>query len=161
MKSWILAAALGMTAIAPASAQTTQALAYKLADVTVGENFKDVKVLIDGAFDNLQKTAAASGKSDRTLEIWVEEMKNAMNRENFIKVIGDVWARDMTRDELQQALDFFASPVGRKFQMASETVKSPRNLAPIFRDACDRAKSRVTAAGGKATDLDAACSQFR
>jgi len=112
MRQRILALALAFCAAGPVAAQTTRELAYQLAETSVDESFKGLKPVLDGAFDNLQKNAIASGKSDRSLEIFIEEVKNAFNRENFIKVIAEVWARDLTRDELQQALDFVNSRPG-------------------------------------------------
>jgi len=41
-------------------------------------------------------------------------MKNAFNRENFIKAIAEVWARDMTREELQQALGIHQLTCGQE-----------------------------------------------
>lgn len=144
-----------------AYAQTTHELAFKLAEFAVDESFKEVRPMLMGAFDNLEKNAIASGKSDRTLSIFIEEVKNAFNRENFIKAIGDVWEREMTRDELQEALNFMTSPTGRKFQAVSKTMKEARNLAPIFREACDRARSRVQAIAANSGELDRACAQFQ
>ncbi|NBX21875.1 MAG: hypothetical protein EBR58_11070 [Betaproteobacteria bacterium] len=93
MRHWILAIAFTVTAIGPVAAQTTRELAYQLAETSIDDSFKSLKPVLDGAFDNLQRNAASSGKSDRSLEIFIEEMKNAFNRENFIKAIAEVWAR--------------------------------------------------------------------
>ena len=161
MRQRILALALAFCAAGPVAAQTTRELAYQLAETSVDESFKGLKPVLDGAFDNLQKNAMASGKSDRSLEIFIEEVKNAFNRENFIKVIAEVWARDLTRDELQQALDFVNSPAGRKFRNASQSMKDQRNLMPIFLEACSRARTRVQNGGINSSGLDAACNMFR
>jgi len=161
MRHWILAIAFTVNAIGPVAAQTTRELAYQLAETSIDDSFKSLKPVLDGAFDNLQRNAASSGKSDRSLEIFIEEMKNAFNRENFIKAIAEVWARDMTREELQQALEFTNSPVGKKFRTVSQSMKEPRNLMPIFLDACSRARARALNVGMNTTGLDAACSQFR
>ncbi|NBX21876.1 MAG: hypothetical protein EBR58_11075 [Betaproteobacteria bacterium] len=67
----------------------------------------------------------------------------------------------MTREELQQALEFTNSPVGKKFRVVSQSMKEPRNLMPIFLDACSRARARALNVGMNTAGLDAACSQFR
>ncbi len=161
MRGFIFSLILSVATVSPAMAQTTRDAAYKLAELAVDESYKDVKPLMDGAFDNLLKENVAKGRSDRSLEIFVEEVKNAFNRENLIKVVVDVWSREMTEGELQQAIDFIQSPAGRKFSTVSQSMKEPRNLMPILLDACSRARTRVLNVGMNTTGLDAACSQFR
>jgi hypothetical protein len=51
--------------------------------------------------------------------------------------------------------------VGKKFRTVSQSMKEPRNLMPIFLDACSRARARALNVGMNTTGLDAACSQFR
>lgn len=152
---------LTLSLLGAAQAQTTRELAYTLAEITVDQSFKDIKPILDMAFSNLEKQANAEGNKDRTVSIFIEEMKNAMNRENFIQVIGDVLARDMTSGELQEALNFVNSPTGRKFTKLSDTVKDTRNLMPILKMACDRAKTRARAVSLSTTDLDRTCARFQ
>lgn len=161
MRKLILSLILGAASFAPAIAQTTREVAYQLAELAVDESYKNVKPLMDGAFDNLLKEAIAKGHSDRSLEIFVEEVKNAFNRENFIKVVADVWAREMTKYELQQAINFIQSPAGRKFSAVSQSMKETKNLLPIFQDACGRARARVMNVGATSANLDNICNQFR
>lgn len=160
MKIFCTSILLALGVLSAAQAQTTRELAYTLAEVTVDQSFKDIKPLLDMAFDNLQKQANANGNKDRTAGIFVEEMKNAMNRENFIQVIGDVLAREMTSSELQEALNFVNSPTGRKFGRLNDSVKDPRNLMPILKMACDRARTRAQAVSLSTVDLDRTCARF-
>lgn len=152
---------LATSCLCSAHAQTTRELAFKLAETAVDESFNELRPMLISTFENLEKKSNTTGKPDRTLSIFFEEMKNAVNRENFIKAIGDVWEREMTRDELQEALNFMTSPTGRKFRAVSQTMKEPRNLAPIFREACSRARNRVQAIAASTGDLDRACAQFQ
>ncbi|MDR7305414.1 DUF2059 domain-containing protein [Rhodoferax saidenbachensis] len=161
MKKICAGIVVALAFVGSAHAQTTRELAFKLAEAAVDDSFKEVRPMLMAAFDNLEKDASANGKSDRTLSIFIEEVKNSFNRENFIKAIGDVWEREMTRAELQEALNFMTSPTGRKFQVVSKTMKEPRNLAPIFREACNRARSRVQAIATNPAELDRVCAQFQ
>lgn len=160
MKTIFASVLLALSLSGTAQAQTTKELAYTLAELVVDETFKDVRPLIIGAFDNLEKTALASGKGDRSVSIFIEEMKNAFNRENFIRVIAEVWQREMTLQELQEAQAFLNSSTGRKFRNVSNSMKDPRALAPIFQEACSRARSRIQAISGSTAELDKACARF-
>jgi hypothetical protein len=161
MRHWILALTFTITAIGPVAAQTTRELAYQLAEISLEDSFAKIKPEWDGKFDDAQRHAANKGLSDQSLEILFEEMKNAGNRENLIKVIAEFWAREMTREELQQALDFTKSPAGKKFRVVSQFIKEPRNVMPILLDACSRARERALNTGTNTNVLDAVCSQFR
>lgn len=152
---------LSVVMASPAVAQTTRDTAYKLAELAIDESFKGVKPLMDGALDNLLKDAATKGRSDRSLEIFVEEVKNAFNRENLIKLAADVWSREMTKEELQQTIDFIESPAGRKFKTVSKSMAERHNMMPIFQDACGRARARALNVGMSTSGLDAACNQLR
>lgn len=146
--------------LTPVHAQTKEELALELAQLAINEQFKYIKPLMDGSLENLKQETKRSGKLDRVMEIWIDEMKGSMNPESFIQVLGAKWSAELTHKELQQILEIYRSPLYRKLSALSESMSQPKTLAPIIREACNRTKVRAESVSLSTRDLDVVCNQL-
>jgi Glu-tRNA(Gln) amidotransferase subunit E-like FAD-binding protein len=115
---------------------------------------------LDGTLENLKRKTRESGKLDRVLEIWIDEMKGSMNLESFTQVLAGFWAEELTLSELQQALEMVQSPIYKKLSELSDSMAQPKTIAPIVKEACNRTRVRAQAANLSTRDIDMVCRQF-
>ncbi|MDT8991907.1 DUF2059 domain-containing protein [Curvibacter sp. APW13] len=160
MSKYLFALGLVFALFTPAGAQTKQELAFELAKTAIDGQFKYLKPLLDGSLDNLKRQSRDSGKLDRVMEIWIDEMKGSMNPESFTQILSRLWAEELTQQELQQALEFMRSPAYKKLAELSESIGQPKTIAPIVKEACNRTRVRAQSIGLSTRDLDVICKQM-
>ncbi|TXH89494.1 MAG: hypothetical protein E6Q78_07615 [Rhodoferax sp.] len=160
MSNFYISLLLCFALLAPAAAQTKHELAFELAKVISGSQFKSLQPLLDGALENLKYQTRESGKLDRVMEIWIDEMKESTNPESFTQVMAVFWAEQLTLSELQQALEMVRSPIYKKLTGLSVSMAQPRTIAPIVKEACKRTRVRAQAESLSTRDIDIFCQQF-
>jgi hypothetical protein len=65
----------------------------------------------------------------------------------------------MTRDELKKTLQFMESPAGKKFRLATASVKDS-DLGPIFKEACQNTQKSLDSLGIRDTGFEQECAQY-
>ena len=88
MRKLFIAVVLGLGLSSGVWSQTTEELAYRLVDLTVRDAFEDVKKMV------ILSSINAEGKKDPDEVIFLEEIRNSFNYENFAKLLVDsIYAR--------------------------------------------------------------------
>jgi hypothetical protein len=151
-------AALLSALVHSAYAQVPRGTAYQLAELSVDSMWDGVRPMMHGAMDNVVKSAEEKNGVNQELRTFVEEYKNAFNRENLILIVTSLYAQRMTEAELREALAFVQSPVGMKFNQLGRSLGDPQVLVkPILAEACSRARVRIKVTGEPSEEFNRVC----
>ena len=124
-------------------AQSIKSEAYKLAKIQVNENWESLTSTIDLMLDGLGKKAEAELGSVRVSNIFIEELKSSLSRENVTKMMAALWSDGMTEAELNEATAFLTSPTGKKYGTLSKSLGITKYFFPIITETCSKTRNRL------------------
>jgi hypothetical protein len=123
---------------------TPNPYALKMATQTSDALLPKLKPMMDAAFDKLEQDASQPG-SPPSLKVFVQELRNSLNRENFISILTIQLQKYFNDEDFLELQKFEESRVGLKaaaFQADSDPNKM---VVPLIAQACDRTLQRLKA----------------
>ena len=143
MKIASLFFAIAALTMSTAFAQTSSnSYAIKIASDGAEQALKILTPMMNAAFEKFEQDVSKPGVP-ASVKIYLQELRNAMNKESFAKVIADDMQRNFSDDDFLEIQKFQESALGKKLKAYQSNLDNNKMMEPILKEACARSEKRL------------------